>query len=95
MNTVDELEEDYVFSTSHGMKEVSPMTINIDDQLIQVMVDTGASINFLTWAEIRKLKGLKTSRTSRRLMPYGTDAPLALHGELVATTKANNREVQS
>ena len=45
---VDELEEDYVFSTSHGMKEASPVTINIDDQLIQVMVDTGASINFLT-----------------------------------------------
>ena len=95
MNTVDELEEDYVFSTSHGTKEVSPMTINIDDQLIQVMVDAGASINFLTWAEIRKLKGLKTSRANRRLMPYGTDTPLALDGELVATTKANNREVQS
>ena len=95
VNTVDEVEDEYVFTTSHGTKEVSLVTVTIDDQAVQVMVDTGASIDVITREDFKKLKGRKTTKTRRRLMPYGTNIPLALDGEFLAATKANNKEVQS
>ena len=93
-------EEELVFSTrpkkpineklKRGLTEIS-----IENVKVKVLVDTGASVDIITRQDFKKLKGVKTPRTSRRLMPYGTQEALKLDGEFVAKTKAGGKEALS
>ena len=88
------VEEDFVFSTAIEEK-TSLVTVKLDNQPVKVMIDTGASVDIISRTDFRALRGIKTSKTHRRLIPYGTDVPLALDGQFVATTSVNGREVEA
>ena len=85
-NVESSSEDEYVFSTL----TVSPMSyqklpkfkVMINGTPINVMADTGASVNILDEATFAKLRTKpKLSRTNEKIFPYGSNKPLPLVGK--------------
>ena len=91
---VNTVEEDFVFA-AQGPKETALVTVLINKQPVKVLVDTGASVDIMARSDFGMLKGIQVRKTNRRLMPYGTDIPLALDGQFVATTSIKEKQVEA
>ena len=91
----EDVEDDFVFSTTQGPQESKMVTVFLDKQPVKVMVDTGASVDIITRKDFQTLKGIQVRKSNRRLLPYGTDIPLALDGQFVATTSTSCKQIEA
>ena len=93
--TSEDVPGDFAFTSSGGVKKNQLTDVQLNGQTVKVLVDTGASADIIARRDFQKLSGIKPTKTSRRLLPYGSKIPLKLNGEFLASTAANGREVQS
>ena len=91
----EDVPSDFAFTSGRSVKRDQLTDVQLNGQTVKVLVDTGASADIIARKDFEKLAGIKPTKTSRRLLPYGSKIPLKLNGEFLASTGANGREVQS
>ena len=85
-NVESSSEDEYVFSTltvsAMSYQKLPKFKVMINGTPINVMADTGASVNILDEATFAKLRTKpKLSRTNEKIFPYGSNKPLPLVGK--------------
>ena len=74
-------EEDYVYAV--GEKKQPMCRLEIDGEYVELMLDSGASVNLIdevTYQGIYKGKVKTLSQAKRRIFSYGSPTPLPLLG---------------
>ena len=66
------------------------MEVEINKQSIKFIVDTGSSVNIIDKSTCNKI-GLPVRRSTARLMTYGSEFPIDLHGEFKCTVAVNGQ----
>ena len=85
-NVESSSEEEYVYSTltvcTMSYQKPPKFTIRINETPIDVMADTGASVNILDEVAFAKLRTKpKLNKTNEKIFPYGSNKPLPLVGK--------------
>lgn len=86
----------YVFGIDDKHRRSPRATITVCGTPIEVMVDTGASVNVLdhgTYATLTNAAPLKPTKT--RIYPYGTSKELPIKGELTATVESRQTTTEA
>ena len=85
-NAESSSEDDYVFLTSTvsamSYQKFPKFKVKVNGTSINVMADTGASVNILDEVTFGKLRTkAKLSRTKKKIFPFGSNKPLPLVGK--------------
>ena len=85
-NVESSSEEEYVYSTltvsAMSHQKLLRFTVKINGTSINIMTDTGASVNILDEVAFAKLKKKpKVDKTNEKIFPYGSNKPLPLLGK--------------
>lgn len=84
-------EDDHVFTLNDCAAE-GTLSILIDDQPVDMLIDSGASCNIVTESKFEQLKSksyIKLQRPEKRVYPFGSTTPLHVKGIFTAEFKAN------
>ena len=68
------------------------LSILINDQPVDMLIDSGASCNVVTESKFKQLKSkshIKLQRPVKRVYPLGSTTPLCVKGVFTAGVKAN------
>ena len=81
-------DEEYLYSTSKDMSKVPTVNVRVNDVDIEMIVDTGASMDILdesAFQTINRNKEIALQPTTKRLFAYGSTDQLATIGQFGGT----------
>ena len=84
-------EDDHVFTVNDCAAE-GTLSILINNQPVDMLIDSGASCNIVTESKFEQLKSksyIKLQRPEKRVYPFGSTTPLHVKGIFTAEFKAN------
>ena len=91
----DSSEDDFCYAVKDTKRRTPAAKVRINDVDVNIMVDTGASVNTLDEGTYGKIGNPKlTTRKPVRLMPYGGGPKLTVIGQCTMTVETR-REIQS
>ena len=89
----DEEEYKYVYTVSKSPDCPPTCLIEIEGQRLDIMIDTGASVNLIdetTYRKINRHRGRRLEKAERYIYSYGSSAPLPILGTFVTTIKTSD-----
>ena len=89
---LEEEERHYLFATTSGTAKRPSVKIQINDDMVEVLVDSGANSNIMdeaTYGRLIKKPKLQLSKT--KLYPYSIDEAIIIIGEFEAKIYSNDR----
>ena len=78
----DSMNEEYVYAVKQKPSGCPTAKVNIGGSTIQIMIDTGASINVLDHQAFEKLNGIKLQATKVQAFPFNTEQPVQFNREI-------------
>ena len=89
-----QIQDDFCYAVKDSKRRTPVAKVPINDVDVNIMVDTGASVNILDEGTYGKIGNPKlTTRKPVRLMPYGGGPPLTVIGRCTVTVETR-REIQ-
>ena len=94
----DSSSDEYAFSVGSGTEK---MSIYLDGHCVDVIIDSGATVNIIdksTWASLKaKHIKCKSERSNKKLYTYSSDKPLDLIGKFstVVSLKGPHQEIEA
>ena len=89
-------DDEYVYTVGRDKQPICKVTI--DGKQVEMLVDSGASVDLIvdkTFRELYKDKKRATDKTKRRIFSYGSPMPLSLMGTIQAELCANTNSTQT
>ena len=78
----DTSDDEYLFAIRSNKTQDKTVPITVEDTLIPVIIDSGASVNVLDGSTFNKLsaKGIALRPSNVKIYPYGSETPLPVKG---------------
>ena len=92
-NNDEEEEYEYVYTVNKSPDCPPTCLIEIEGQRLDIMIDTGASVNLIdetTYRKINRHRGQRLKKAERYIYSYGSSAPLPILGTFVTTIKTSD-----
>lgn len=91
----DDEGEEYAFQVNSHVKSTDVVKIKVDEQYVDFIVDSGASVNIVDKNQLNELKEnkivCKSEKKQRKLYSYGAKEPLPLMGKFTTTVTCSTQ----
>ena len=87
----DSSDEEYVYAVKQKSTGCPTAKVYIGGSTIQIMIDTGASINVLDYEAFEKLNGIKLQPTKVQAFPFNTKQPVHFKGKFETLVESKKK----
>lgn len=93
----DTSDDEYLFAIGSNKPAEKTVPITVEDTLIPVIIDSGASVNVLDGSTFNKLsaKGIALRPSNVKIYPYGSETPLPVRGTFHTTVSTPEFHTQA